>query len=164
MTAYEKVQQLLEDIKVPYEVVEHPPATTTEQADRYIEGKQGVRTKTLFLCNRKKTAVYLLIMDDGKRLDMKAFEQIIGVKGVKFGSEELLLSKMGLVPGTVSLFGLMNNQEKDIAIYLDREMLNEKIVTFHPNDNSKTLFITMEDMYRVIKTLGYEYTIIDLPS
>ncbi len=53
-----------------YTIVEHPPALTTEEADRYIEGVEGVRTKSMFLTNKKKTAFYLLIMDDQKQLDM----------------------------------------------------------------------------------------------
>lgn len=69
---------------------------------------------------------------------------------------------MQLSPGVVSLFGLLNNSAKDIQVYLDKDMLQEKIVTFHANDNSKTIFISMEDMYRFILGLGYTYKVIDL--
>ena len=162
MQQYEAVYQALQDMGIAYEVVDHPPALTTEEADRYIEGKEGVRTKTLFLTNKKGSAYYLLIMDDAKRMDIKKLSELLDEKRVSFASADRLMAKMQLPPGVVSLFGLLNNTDKDIRIYLDKEMLSEKIVTFHANDNSKTVFITTDDMYRFISNLGYEYKIIDL--
>lgn len=60
------VYKTLADLGMDYTIVEHPPALTTEEADCYIEGIEGVRTKSMFLTNKKKTAFYLLIMDDQK--------------------------------------------------------------------------------------------------
>lgn len=156
------VYDSLKEMGIEYDLVEHPPALTTEEADRYIIGKEGVRTKTLFLCNRKKTEYYLVIMDDKKRLDMKKLAEIIKEKSISFCSLEKLMEKMSLEAGAVSLFGLLNNTERDIKIFLDREMLSEKYMSFHPNENTKTIFISTDDMYRFIKTLDYEYSIIDL--
>lgn len=162
MEHFKNVDEALKKMEITYDLVEHPPAFTTEEADSYIEGKEGVRTKTLFLCNRKRTSYFLLIMDDKKRLDMKKLGEIIGEKSVSFCSSDRLKKKMSLSPGTVSLFGLLNNKEKDIKVYLDKEMLSEEYMTFHPNDNTKTIFISKEDMYKFIKNLGYKYNIINL--
>lgn len=162
MESYQIVCEELKKMDISFDLVEHPPALTTEEADRYIEGKEGVRTKTLFLNNRKKSAYYLVILDDTKRLDMKKLGEIINEKGIQFGSSENLMKKMSLTPGVVSLFGLLNNSEHDIKVCLDEEMLSEKFVSFHANDNSKTIFISTDDMYRFITLLGYEYSIIDL--
>lgn len=156
------VYEALGKMGITYDLVEHLPALTTEEADSYIVGKEGVRTKTLFLCNRKKSAYYLIIMDDTKRLDMKRLGEIINEKGMSFGSPEKLMEKMSLSPGVVSLFGLLNNTEHDIKVCLDKEMLSEKYMSFHANDNTKTIFISTDDMYKFITTLGYEYSIIDL--
>ncbi len=162
MEAYEKVYEALKSMGISYDIVEHPPALTTEEADSYIEGKEGVRTKTLFLCNRKRTAFFLVIMDDRKQLDMKKLAKILGERSISFVSPDRLMEKMSLPAGVVSLFGLLNNEERDIKVYLDREMLSEKIMTFHPNDNSKTAFISTEDMYKFIEELGYEYHVVEL--
>ncbi len=162
MNQEQRVYQKLDELEITYEVVEHPPALTTEEADRYIEGKEGVRTKTLFLCNKKSTAFYLVIMDDEKRVDMKRLGELLGEKGMKFCSPEKLMAKMGLPPGTVSLFGLLNNEEHDIRVCLDREILSEEIMTFHPNDNTRTLFLSTEDMNRFIEAMGYEREILEL--
>lgn len=101
-------------------------------------------------------------MDDTKRLDMKKLGEIINEKSMSFCSSEKLMEKMWLIPGAVSLFGLLNNIEHDIKICLDKEMLSEKYMSFHPNENTKTIFISTDDMYKFIKTLGYEYSIIDM--
>lgn len=158
----QKVYDVLKQMNISYEIVEHPEALTTEEADRYIDGKEGVRTKTLFLCNKKKTAYYLVVMDDAKRLDLKHLAEILNESRVSFCSPERLLNKMGLTPGIVSIFGLLNNKEYDINVFLDKEMLAEKIMTFHPNVNTKTIFITTEDMFKFLSSLGYKYTIVEL--
>lgn len=161
MDERQAVYDVLHNLNIPYTVVEHPPALTNEDFDTFIEGKEGVRTKTLFLCNRKKTAYYLLIMDEHKRLDMKRLGELIGEK-LKFASEEKVAEKMGLYPGIVSLFGLINNKEHDIKIYIDQEMLLENIITFTANTNTATIFITKEEMFRFIQLMEYEYEIVDL--
>ncbi|EGS8055561.1 prolyl-tRNA synthetase associated domain-containing protein, partial [Enterococcus faecalis] len=98
-------------------MVDHPPALTTEEADSFIEGIEGVRTKSMFLTNKKKMAYYLLIMDDQKRLDMNKLKEITGEKRIKLASKESLMEKMKLPAGVVSIFDLLNNDEKDIHVY-----------------------------------------------
>lgn len=159
---YEKVKEYLEGLHISYKVVEHEPAYTTEEADKYIEGHEGVRTKTMFICNKKKTNYFMLIMDDSKRLDMKAFKEIISEKQIKMASEEALKQKLGIKPGMVSPFGLLNNEEKDVKIYIDKEIITEEIMTFHPNDNTKTLFISTKDLLKYFDNIGYEVNIIEL--
>lgn len=156
------VYKTLHQMNISYDLVEHLPALTTEEADSYIEGKEGVRTKTLFLCNRKKSIYYLVIMDDAKRLEMKKLGELMGEKGMQFGSAEKLMEKLSVVTGAVSLFGLLNNAEHDMKICLEKAILAEPIMTFHPNDNTKTIFISTDDMLKFITSLGYEYSIIDL--
>lgn len=162
MNPIEQVRKALEEMNIPFEKVDHPAAVTTEEADAYIEGLPGVRTKTLFLTNKKKTEVLMVIMDDDKRMDMKKLAERIGQKQIKFGSPELLFEKLGLEPGIVSLFGLLNNNDHDVKVYLDKEMLTESKVTFFANTNTQTVFLKMDDMYKFIKAAGYEYEIIDL--
>ena len=114
MDAYQQVANKLQELGITFDVVEHPPAFTTEQADGYIEGMEGVRTKSMFLTNRKKTQYYLLIMDDKKRLDMDDFKVKVGADRIRMASLASLAEKMNLPAGTVSPFGLLNNEGKDI--------------------------------------------------
>ncbi|MFR7990718.1 MAG: prolyl-tRNA synthetase associated domain-containing protein [Anaerovoracaceae bacterium] len=162
MDLYIKVKEKLEELGIESEVIEHEPALTTEQADSFIESIEGVRTKTMFLTNKKKTAYYLLIMDDQKRLDMKRFAELSGGKGIKMASSESLYEKMMLPPGVVSPFGLLNNDEKDIQVYFDREIVSEKRMSFHPNTNEKTIFLDTVDLFKFLEAIGYEVKVIDL--
>ena len=159
---YDKVKEYLNTLGIQFKIVEHEPAYTTEEADKYIEGHYGVRTKTMFICNKKKTNYYMIIMDDSKRLDMNKFKEIVSEKQIKMASEEALKEKLGIEPGMVSPFGLLNNDEKDVKIYMDKEIIKEEIMTFHPNDNTKTLFITTKDLFKYFESIGYEINIIEL--
>ena len=162
MEAYEKVVEVLNGLDIPFDIVEHEPALTTEQADSFIEGIEGVRTKTMFLTNKKKTAYYLLIMDDQKRLDMDLLKELIGANRVRMASPESLFEKMSLLAGVVSPFGLLNNAEKDIHVYFDKEIMSEKRMSFHPNTNEKTLFVDTVDLLRFLEAIGYKPHIIEL--
>lgn len=157
MEQFEKVYEKLNELNISFEAVEHSAATTTEEADKYVEGIEGVLTKSLFLTNDKKTAYYLLIMDDHDKLNMNEFKEIVGAKRLKFASSDSLYKKMKLQPGVVSIFGLLNNPEKDIKLYFDTKILKEKRISFHPNDNTKTIFIGIDDMLKFIKNIGFEY-------
>ena len=161
MDLYQKVADKLEELGIDYQIVEHPPALTTEQADEFIEGIEGVRTKTMFLTNRKKKNFYLVIMDDSKRMDMDLFKDIVGEK-VKMASENSLMEKMELPAGVVSPFGLLNNEDKDIKVYFDREIMDEDRMSFHPNTNEKTIFVATNDLLKFLASIGYDSKIIDL--
>lgn len=161
MNLYKKVEETLASLGIPFELVEHEPALTTEQADRFIEGIEGVRTKTMFLTNKKKTAYYLLIMDDHKRLDMEAFGEIVGGKRIKMASSDSLYEKMMLPPGVVSPFGLLYNDDRDISVFIDKEIIDEDRMSFHPNTNEKTIFIKTTDLLKFIEAIGYEAKVIE---
>ena len=163
MEAYQQVAKKLQELGITYDVVEHPPALTTEQADSYIEGLKGVRTKSMFLTNKKKTQYYLLIMDDKKPLDMDDFKEQVGANRIRMASLDSLAEKMNLPAGTVSPFGLLNNEEKDIHVYFDQDIVSEEIMTFHPNTNEKTIFIKSKDLSRFLKSIGFTYEILILP-
>ena len=162
MDAYQQVANKLQELGITFDVVEHPPAFTTEQADSYIEGMEGVRTKSMFLTNKKKTQYYLLIMDDKKRLDMDDFKVQVGADRIRMASLDSLAEKMSLPAGTVSPFGLLNNEEKDIQVYFDKEIIDEERMTFHPNTNEKTIFISTQDLFKFLQDLGYSYQVLEL--
>lgn len=162
MDLYKKVEEKLNELNIPFEIVEHEPALTTEQADSFIEGIEGVRTKTMFLTNKKKTEFYLLIMDDKKRLDMDKFKEIVASKQIKMASENSLFEKMMLPPGIVSPFGLLNNEDKDIKVYIDKEIEGEERMCFHPNTNEKTIFLKTVDLLKFIESIDYIVNIVEI--
>ena len=116
----------------------------------------------MFLTDRKKRNFYLVILDDYKRLDMDLFKDIVLEKKIKMASENSLMEKMKLPAGTVSPFGLLNNEDHDIKFFMDKEIADEEIMTFHPNTNEKTLFIKTKDLYKFLDNIGYVVNIIEL--
>lgn len=162
MDQYKMVENKLKELEIDFKIVDHPPAFTTEEADKYIEGHDGVRTKSMFLTDRKKKNFYLVILDDYKRLDMDRFKDIVGERKVKMASEDSLMEKMKLPAGTVSPFGLLNNEDHDIKFFMDKEIVDEEIMTFHPNINEKTLFLKTKDLFKYLDNIGYEVNIIEL--
>lgn len=158
----EEVYKILDKLGIKYEVVNHPPAITTLDADKFIEGKVGIRSKTMFLSDKKREHFYLIILDEAKRLDIKGIGEAIGVKGLKFGKEEDLQAKMQLQFGVVSPFGLINNSERDIKVYIDKELSEEEIITFHPNENIATVFLTISDLFKFFDAYNIEYQTINM--
>ena len=152
----EEVKEFLDKLNIKYDIVFHPAVFTTEEADKYIEGMEGVPSKTIFMAGKKDTTFYLFILDDTKRLNIKELNEIVDDK-LHFGKEEHLKEKMGLVPGMVSIFGLLNNKDHDIKVYIDKELSKENKITFHPNDNTATIFISISDMIKFLENLDYNY-------
>lgn len=161
-SAYQELLDELQKLDIKYEMVDHPAAKTTEEADAYIAGKIGVRTKSMFLKDKKKN-FYLVIMDDAKRMDFKEFQELTGTKRISMAHDSDIEDQLGLEAGIVSPFGIMNNAAHNIQIYFDQDMLDENIpLTFHPNINTHTIFLSAADLMKFIKAQGFEYKIIDL--
>lgn len=159
---YEQVINELDRLGIKYGMVDHPAAETTEEADKYIEGHEGVRTKTMFL-KGKKHHFYLVIMDDKKPMKFKEFEELTGAKRVSMARPDDLKEQLGSHAGVVSPFGLMNNEAHNVQVYFDKDMLAESpVLTFHPNVNTHTIFIKTSDLLDFIKEQGYEPETIDL--
>jgi Ala-tRNA(Pro) deacylase len=159
---FAEVEKLMAKLAIPYEIVEHPASHSTEESDRYIEGHEGCRSKTLVLVNKKSTEYYMVIMDDAKQIDMEALAEALGgVKRLHFMSEERLEETFGLTSGIVSPFGVVGTHYEHLHIYFDQAMLDaHEIQTFHPNDNTKTIFFPMTACFKIFESQGYSYKII----
>ena len=157
----EEVYKYLDNLNISYQVVNHPKAYCTKDADKYIEGYEGVRTKTMFLYNKNKTNFYLIVMDENKRIDFKKLEEELQEKKLKFSSDEVLFEKLKLEKGVVSIFGLLNNKD-NIVVLFDEDIINELPLTFHPNENDATIFINSEDVIKFLNTLNVSYKIITI--
>lgn len=156
------VYDYLDSLNIKYEIVKHPAAQTTELADKYIEGYEGVRTKSMFLYNKKKTAFYLVILEENKRINFELLENTFSEKKLKFSSDETLINKLNLPAGTVSIFGLLNNNDKDITVVIDKSIKGDLPLTFHPNINTATIFVSLNDTIKFMDSLDVSYKIMEL--
>ncbi|MCL5436952.1 MAG: prolyl-tRNA synthetase associated domain-containing protein [Candidatus Dependentiae bacterium] len=149
------VEQFLTSHDITYRRHEHPAVFTCEEAALYCAHIPGIASKNLFLTNPKRTRFFLATIPDYKRADLKKFAALVGEMRVAFGSAELLRKKLGLEPGSVSPFGLINNHEKDVEVFIDADVYDAPIVGFHPNINTATLELTDKMFKKFFEVAGY---------
>lgn len=107
-----------------YSIVEYPAVETTALADEFIEGYEGVRTKSLFLVNRKNNRSYLVIMDGAKEFDLDSLAEQFGESRLSFGSPERLQPALG--PGIVSPFEMLDPDPREVKPCFDEVILTER--------------------------------------
>lgn len=149
-----KVYHTLDNMHIPYERIEHREYQTCKEADMDMQGLKGLQTKNLFLKNKKKTNYYLVIMDDKQSLNLKELAGKLEDKNLTFASEEELTEYLGLQPGSVSIFGLLNDEMQRVKVVLGNEVYENEYITAHPNVSTATISIKVADMLRFIKERG----------
>lgn len=159
----DKVFDFLKKHDISFECHEHPAVATVEEALRY-SGNMGDVThcKNLFLRNRKGTLHYLVIMEWSRKLDIHCLEKIIGEGRLSFASAERMKSFLGVAPGSLSLFGVLNDTENAVVLILDSELESASKLSFHPNDNTATIVIDNAGFHKFLKSCGNKYEFITL--
>lgn len=157
------VYKILSEMGIRYERVEHPAVYTCEEADSYIEHLSGIRSKTLFLTNKKRTEFYLVVMDGSKSLDIKALSEAVGDRHLSFASVDRMEELLATSPGMVSIFALIYNKEHKVKVVIDKELMEKESITFHPNVNTVTIQIALTDMLRFIEAMGNPASFLMLP-
>jgi Ala-tRNA(Pro) deacylase len=149
-----QVEQRLQALGIVYEAYDHPPVATAEAAKEHWTGIDAMHCKNLFLRNQKGTQHYLVVLEYMKRADLKGVAAQIGDGKLSFASPERLLTHLGLTPGSVSPFGLINDPEHRIHVALDKDLNSAERVSFHPNINTATLVISRADFMRFLQACG----------
>jgi Ala-tRNA(Pro) deacylase len=149
-----KVYEVLEQLGIPYARHEHPPVFTVEQAKEHWVGVAGAHCKNLFLRNEKGNRHYLVILEHNKKADLKILTRQLGEDRLSFGSPERLIRYLGLTPGAVSPFGLINDSRKEVRVVLDQDLRGSERINFHPNENTATVGISFADFERFLAWCG----------
>jgi Ala-tRNA(Pro) deacylase len=140
---------------------EHPPVFTVEEA-RALRGEiPGAHCKNLFLKD-KKDVLWLVVCLEDRRVDLKALPARIGSGRLSFGHPELLRRILGIDPGAVTPFALINAPPGSVNVVLDAEMMRQDLVNYHPLKNTATTTITAADLLKFIRACGHDPKIIDL--
>lgn len=161
MYTYEQIIELLDKKGYDYILLEHPPVESKEDAEESVRGYDVVKTKTFFLTNKKNRQYYMIALDVDTEVSMKEFDSILEEKNIHFSSPDKMYNKIGLKPGSVSIFGLLNNEEKDVKVIFDKALFDKDQSSFHIGDNTRTGIFHQKDVKDFVKDLGYDYTIID---
>lgn len=162
MRGQKELYRLLEELEIQYHYREHPPVNTIEEAGKYWKDYDAGRCKNIFLRNHKGNKHYLVILEHLRKLNMKDLESRLKQGKLTFASEKRLMKHLGLRPGSVSPFGLVNDKEKHVHLFIDNKLLAFDNLSFHPNDNTASLIIPASDFIRVLKHQGNSYEFLGL--
>ena len=155
MTAQEEaVQARLKALGIEFTRHEHPPVATVDEAAQHWAGIDATHCKNLFLRNQKGNRHYLVVLEHMKKADLRAVADQIGDGKLSFASPERLMTHLGLTPGSVSPFGLINNQDHAVRLVLDRDLKTAARLGFHPNINTVTFTISAPDFARFVEACG----------
>jgi Ala-tRNA(Pro) deacylase len=155
------VFQKLQELGIVYDIFEHPPLDTIDIALTYWKDIDAMHCKNLFFRNHKGNRHYLVIIKDTTPFNIRSLEQKLKQGKLTFGSEKRLMKYLGVKPGSVSPFGLINDHDHHVHLFLDQQLQAAEKVSFHPNDNTASLVIAYSDFIKYLEDTGNTYEFID---
>jgi Ala-tRNA(Pro) deacylase len=158
----EDLSAFLAEIGVATQTVSHPALFTVEQS-RALRGEiAGAHTKNLFLKD-KKGALFLVVAEEGAAIDLKRLHTRIGAAGrLSFGKAEELHETLGVAPGAVTVFGLINDRDRRVSVVLDAGLMASATVNFHPLVNTATTTIAVADLIVFVGATGHDPLVVAL--
>jgi Ala-tRNA(Pro) deacylase len=146
------------------ETFEHPPVFTVAESRSIKAAIPGGHSKNLFLKD-KKDRLFLVVARDETRIDLKKLHEAIGASGrLSFGAPDLLRETLGVEPGSVTPFALINDPHGRVSVALDASLMTFARVNFHPLVNSMTTTIGREDFFAFLRATGHEPRVLRLPE
>ncbi|HVM77992.1 MAG TPA: prolyl-tRNA synthetase associated domain-containing protein [Stellaceae bacterium] len=146
---------------IPHRTYEHPAVFTVAESIELLGKLPGGHCKSLFLKD-KKGGLWLAVMLEERRIDMKKLADRLGAPRFSFGNAELLEEVLGVTPGSVTPFALANDREHRVRVVLDKGMLAHDPLNYHPLVNTKTTAISPQDLLKFIGACGHQPTILSL--
>ncbi len=151
------VFDFLDQIHIHYRVYEHDAVFTVAESETLTTLLPGGHAKNLFVYTKKAGRYYLIIIQAHKRADLKALERELAEGEVKFASADDLERLLGVTPGSVSPFGLINDANNQVKVIVDQDLLSHELVCFHPNENTASLAITSADFKKYLAATQHDY-------
>jgi Ala-tRNA(Pro) deacylase len=149
-----QVLEALDALGITYVRHEHPPVATVEEAEKHWAGLKGTHCKNLFLRNYKGNRHYLVIAPVTRGIDLKRLNATLGEDRLSFASPERLKRWLGVEPGSVSPFGLINDATRHVVVVCDETLRSSTELGFHPNVNTATLEIGLADFEKYLASRG----------
>jgi Ala-tRNA(Pro) deacylase len=153
----------LDALGIPPHTYSHPPVFTVADAVALRGQLPGGHCKSLFLKD-KKGGLWLAIVLEERRVDLKRLAAALGAPRFSFGSPELLYQTLGIRPGSVTPFALVNDADRRVTVVLDKAMLDHDPLNYHPLENDRTTTISPADLLRFIAACGHRPRIVDLDA
>ena len=153
--------QYLDEIGIEYKIFDHDPIFTVAEGEHLKVNIPGVHCRNLYMRDKKKNN-YLLVLANETEVDLKKLSDLFESGRLSFGSSDRLWEHLGIRPGSVNPFTIMNDTNDKVRLFLDADMMDAEIVNYHPMDNAQTISLKPSDLIKFIESLHHNYTIIDL--
>lgn len=145
----------LDGLGIAHSTKYHPPVFTVAESSALRDVMPGGHTKNLFLKD-KKDQYFLLTVDEHATVDLKTVHQIVGgASKFSFGKPEKLMEYLGVIPGAVTAFGVINDAGKNVTIVLDADLMKNEVVNCHPLSNDATTAVASSDLIRFVEATGH---------
>jgi Ala-tRNA(Pro) deacylase len=151
---------LLDSLGVEHSTVDHPAVFRVGEGEEVKAGIEGAHTKNLFLKDAKDQ-IWLVCALGETRIDLKRLPEAIGSARLSFGSAELMGEVLGVTPGSVTLFALLNDKARRVKLVLDAALLEPEPVNFHPLTNTATTAISQSGLRQFLKALDITAKVVD---
>ena len=154
-----RLYEILKELDIPYDYYEHPAVSTISEARKYWKDIESAHCKNLFFRNHKGDRHYLVIIEHSKELSIRDLELRLKQGKLSFASDQRLKTYLGLTPGSVSPFGLINDKANHVHLFVDEKLNHAKKISFHPCLNNASLVIQYKDFRKFLEWTGntYEY-------
>lgn len=162
MRGQAELYQLLDKLGIQFEYHEHPPLATIEDARIHWVNYNSGRCKNIFFRNHKGDRHYLVILEHLQQLNIKDLEKRLKQGKLTFASDQRLKKYLGVEPGSVSPFGIINDSEKHVHLFIDEKLKEFERLTFHPNLNTASLTISTKDFLKFLEYSGNSFEFIRL--
>ncbi len=157
-----ELYELLEKLSIQFEYYEHPPLATIEAAIIHWKDYNSGRCKNIFFRNHKGNKHYLVILEHLAQLNIHDLEKRLGQGKLTFASDIRLKKYLGVEPGSVTPFGLINDTEKHVHLFIDEKLKGSERLTFHPNVNTASLVVSKADFLKFLEHTGNSFEFIKL--
>ncbi|MBV9541269.1 MAG: prolyl-tRNA synthetase associated domain-containing protein [Alphaproteobacteria bacterium] len=156
---YERFRRL----EIRWTTQTHAPVFTVAEAEALYDSQPGGHTKNLFLKD-KKDGLWLVTLRDHLRVDMGTLGKRLNAPRFSFGSPDLLMETLGIEPGSVTPFSVMNDVAQRVRLVLDAGMLTLDPLNFHPLRNDRTTAISPDDLLLFVRDTGREPLVVEIPE
>jgi Ala-tRNA(Pro) deacylase len=160
----ERLMSRLEELGISTTTHRHPPVRTVDEAKALRGSLSGTHIKNLFIRDKKRT-MWLVTVREDLAVDLKALRKQLEAKGnLSFGSAELLSEALGIAPGAVTPFAVMNDTEGRVTMVMERALADAETINAHPLHNEATTTISASDLIRFLESCDHPPTLIDFDS
>ena len=151
---------LLDELEIEHSTMDHKPVFTVEDSAEIKANMPGAHTKNLFLKD-KGGNFFLICAESHAQVKVNKLHPHLGCKRLSFGKAEYLMEHLGVAPGSVCLFAIMNDKDANVQLIIDKTLADADIVNFHPLLNDATTAISAANMIKFAKATGHDPVIMD---